>query len=389
MSTQTTSMQENTIQPQPIDQHEPILHTALFLGMFFVFLGYVVEQFSLQGDASAGLMYQFIASFLLPFFIIMAGYMSNPMTMTLGPKAFLARIGTSRIIPYVVFSLLMLVSSIVLPGWFPAGGTGSLNNMIGGVMSTLIGTPVFDIPAWFIALLVSTECMHYFVGRLLTTKTRLIAVMVIFYLEGYWFNAAVQFIFQTYDWNLNFWFLSQTPMMYGFYLFGVFMRSTDYMQRNVSRRNILIAMGIGLICLLLASRLNTEPFHLLPSTVFLAGGTSNLFLLPFTALLGTALLILGAKLWNTSSPWTARLGKNTILLFCLNGIFYHYMNPLIAKWSVTLLGTAWWATGILSMAMAVFSMALCIPIVTLVARSFPQRIGRWEIVASVPDTIEQ
>ncbi len=356
-----------------LGQRQPMLDIARFLGMICVFYAYIAEQFMILGDSSARLTYQGLSSFVLSFFIILAGYVAPPTIMELSPKVFGARIVRLRLFPYAVLSLILLVLSVLFTG---AYGQSSIQGYMYGIFATVCGRPVFNVPIWFLALLVATECFHYCVGRLLTTTTRLLVVMIVFYCEGYWFNAAIQFIFQTYHWNVNFWFLSVVPMMYSFYLFGILLRQKGYLDKYMSPRNIGIAMGACFLGLVLLAGWNAEPWQLLPGVMFLAGGTSNIIVVALSALLGSAFLFLGAKLWETC-PWAEWMGRHALILLGCNGLFYHYIYPPLAKWSIESLGTSWWTTAIVCLLATVLSFAVTIPVSYGLTRVFSKHVPSY------------
>lgn len=352
-----------------------MLDIARFLGMFLVYFGHVVEQFMYLGNAQAGLYYKFIYSFHMPFFIILAGFVHNPEKLKQPLSAFASRTAASRLIPYATFSLLMLVSTLFITGWFPAGGPGTLQNYIDGIFSTLRGLPVYNIPTWFMAMLVATEVLHYLVGRFLTSYLRLAAAIAAFYLGGYWLNSEVQFLFRPDGLDLNFWFINQAVTMYAFYLIGVLMRRRGLFLNCNAKPGLLLAAGACLALVLFTFNLNIGPWRLIPAVVVMLGGYGNIILFPITAIAGSIMLMLIGKAWDRCG-WAAWLGKHTIILFCLNGVFYHYMNQRFAKWCTEAFDLSWTSTGLLCLGASVASMALCIPAIILFTRFFPQLIGR-------------
>ena len=70
------------------------------------------------------------------------------------------------------------------------------------------------------------------------------------------------------------------------------------------------------------------------------------------------------------------MGGNALILMCLNGIFYHYINPRVAKWFVTNLSGSFLTVLGVGCVMTVMSLAVCIPLIYLFNKFVPQLVGK-------------
>jgi acyltransferase len=70
------------------------------------------------------------------------------------------------------------------------------------------------------------------------------------------------------------------------------------------------------------------------------------------------------------------MGQNTLVLMCLNGIFYHYINPPLAKWVLDSLGGSPALVTFSGVATTIVSLLLCLPFIYGFNRYLPQMIGK-------------
>ncbi|MFP4317297.1 MAG: hypothetical protein ACLFQR_13830, partial [Desulfovibrionales bacterium] len=192
--------------------------------------------------------------------------------------------------------------------------------------------PVFNVPLWFLALLVSTELLHYFAGRFLRSDFRLIAGAAGFYAFGYYLNLRIEFFQPNSFFVGSFWFVNEVPVVYAFYLVGVLMRRRGIFLKTISRPVLVAGIAASFLAVLFTFDRNTGPFVYLDAVVIMLSGHGHVLLFPFTALAGSLLLLLLAKA-SGESRLLMFLGKNTIILFCLNGVFYHFFNQPWAAWA--------------------------------------------------------
>jgi acyltransferase len=100
-----------------------------------------------------------------------------------------------------------------------------------------------------------------------------------------------------------------------------------------------------------------------------------MLLFPLTAIAGCALILLIAKMTRTQKTiiW---MGQNTLILMCLNGIFYHYINPPAAKWVLANLPNSALSIFCVGFIVTVVSLAICIPVIFMFIEFVPQLVGK-------------
>lgn len=343
---------------------------ARFIGIVLVFFGHLVEQVMYLENPAAAAQYKWVYSFHMPLFFLLAGTVFSDLKVRTGLGAFLKRRWSSRLVPYFFFSALIAGLSLVIPGWFPTVDLSSVEGYIQGAVSTLKGVPAFNIPLWFLGCLVGVEILHFCLARFWTSMLRLACAALVFYLFGYYLNLQVDF----FSSGLVFWLLNLVPLGYAFYLTGLLIKRSGVLAREFSRWQLLIGAGICLVGVFLTYDLNQGPFRLLEAVVLLLGAPGHVLLFPLTALMGIALVLILAKL-APDWPLLHHLGENTLLIYCLHGIFYHFVNPPLAAWMVGFLPAAGWSIFIFGALATILSVALTVPLAILIKRYIPQVIG--------------
>lgn len=371
--------------PPPLgDKRVVALDIARFYGMVLVYYGHIIEQVMNLGYATAAMQYKFIYSFHMPFFFLVAGYVAKPEKLFLKAGAFFRRLVASRIIPYFFFSLVFMLLSIVIPGNFVALGPPpyTLQAYAAGVVRTLLGFPVFNIPMWFMASLVSVEVLHYFVGRHMRTNRRIVLAAVCFYLIGYYINLDFQFLQFDKLFRWNYWFIQEAPVGYAFYLVGILLRrrgvffvNHSEQEKRAGSRKLLLGAAACCLIVWLTYNLNTGPFRYFDAVVIVLSAHGNVFWFPFTALVGSMMLLLLARA-SGENRVLAFMGRNVLILFILNGVFYHFLNIPFAKWIVGSLPANALVVTLATAVLTALSLAACLPLVWFFNKYLPQVVGR-------------
>jgi acyltransferase len=73
------------------------------------------------------------------------------------------------------------------------------------------------------------------------------------------------------------------------------------------------------------------------------------------------------------------MGQNTLILMCLNGIFYHYINYRVANWFLANFSGSFWPVLGIGCVMTIASLAICIPLIYLLNKFVPQLVGKPKI----------
>ena len=139
----------------------------------------------------------------------------------------------------------------------------------------------------------------------------------------------------------------------------------------------MAAATVAFLAVLFTYRLNDGPFNfpVYKAVVILFASHGHILLFPMTALAGCALVFLLARL----TPETRALnwlGRNTLILMCLNGLFYHYINPPMAKWALATFPSNGLAIFTMGSLMTIVSLATCAPLIYGLNRWVPQLVGR-------------
>jgi acyltransferase len=101
----------------------------------------------------------------------------------------------------------------------------------------------------------------------------------------------------------------------------------------------------------------------------------HILLFPLTAIAGCSLILMVAKM-TFSQKTIIWMGQNTLILMCLNGIFYHYINPQAAKWVLANLPNSDLSIFSAGFIITVVSLAICIPFIFIFIEFVPQLVGK-------------
>ena len=164
--------------------------------------------------------------------------------------------------------------------------------------------------------------------------------------------------------------------MYAFYLVGVWIGRRRLLARPAAGPALLVAALTGLAAVYLTYDLNQGPFRLkIPAVVILAAAHGQIVWFPFTALVGTiAILCLAA--WAASWRLMAFMGQNALVLFCLNGLFYHHVNARLAQWFVEAWPQSAGSLCLFAAGVSTMSLLAAIPLMAAFNRFLPQLVGR-------------
>lgn len=348
----------------------PMLDVARFFGMVLVYYGHIIERIMYLENPVAAAHYKFIYSFHMPFFFLLAGFTLAPEKTLLPLGKYLKKLAASRLVPYFVFTALLAVLSLFFAGHFVVVDLSQASGYLKGAVSTLFGFPAFNIPLWFMACLVSVELLHYVFGRFLDTRLKLMAAAVAFYVGGYFLTLKVNLMG-----GATYWLMHEALVVYAFYLAGVFMRRESILLGAQQTWRLMAASAVCLLIVVATWDLNTGPFHLFQAVVIVLSGHGNILLFPLTALAGSLLVLLLARSAG-ANRFFMFMGENALILFCLNGVFYHFFNGPFADWFAANFPGHWVAVTGAGICFTIVSMAACIPCIVLLNKWLPQLVGK-------------
>ncbi len=361
----------------PAAQRITAIDIARFMGIFLVYYGHVVERMMYLGNGTAALQYKFIYSFHMPMFFVLAGFIAKDLSAQMGVGQFAKSRLMSRVVPFAFFNLLLLVLALLFPRDFPPIPLNSFSDYLGGVLSTLINLPVFNIPTWFLMCLVSVEILHYALFRFLRdSDLRILLAMAGLYVAGYVLNDQLNLTRLGDPLRWNWWFMNEALVMYPFYLLGVLLRRRGFLTLAWPAWLTALLAALAFAAVALTYDLNQGPFKLgIKAVVIVASGHGSMLWFPITAVIGSLGLLLAARIvppWG----WACFMGRNALILFCLNGVVYHHINGPLAAWFNGALPAAWWSVSLFAALVSVASLAMAAVLVLVLNRWLPQLTGR-------------
>lgn len=355
------------------------LDMARFYAMALVFYGHFVERVMYLQDATAASQYKFIYSFHMTAFFVLAGYVAKASDLQMPLRNFLKRRFLSRLLPFIFFTFLFMIPPAFVSGEFYGLPLPSVKGYITGLKDTAFGLPLFCVPSWFLMMIFSVELVHYAAFRYIKSDAKILIGAAFFYVAGYILNWQIQFLDPTkgrvVGWNYL--FVHEAITMYAFYLVGVYMRRKRFFMNGLPAKIWAPAAAAAFLLVLFSYNLNSGHFNFaqLDAVVIMMASHGHFIWFPFTAIVGSLLLLFLASA-TPSQKILLWMGRNTLLLMCLNGIFYHYFNPRAAEWVSHAFALGPWTLTIVASAVTVASMALCMPLMYLFDRYVPELVGK-------------
>ncbi|THB75623.1 MAG: hypothetical protein D6B25_11745 [Desulfobulbaceae bacterium] len=359
---------------------------ARLYGVTLVYYGHIIESYMKAGSSVAAVHYKFIYSFHMPLFFILAGYVAKTHPRGLLPTEWARHHLTSRLVPYLFLSLLLIIPTFWTTDFTAGLVLPSVDGYVKGIAVTILGGfPYFNIPTWFLVCLFMVEFYHYCSSRLLTSNTKVLLIAFGFYLFG-----------TILAWNAH--FLRPTNMLaphgkiypyfmileaftgYSLYLVGVFLRRNKFLAGTLSPFKGVMAALACLFLVFLSYDLNKGmsllPFH--DAVLLAVSSHGNPILFPLTALIGTLMILLLAKL-TSGNRFLCYLGGNTLIIFGLNGVFYHLINDRLAEKLLFTYGDHAIIILVSGSLITLASIVLTIPFVVIFSRYIPQLIGKPQL----------
>jgi len=353
---------------------------ARFYAIALVFFGHFVEEFMVLKNPAGISLYKFIYSFHMILFVVLAGYVAKEDVVNWRIRRFIKHLFSTRLLPFIFLTLVMMIPPLFLEGKFYGLPLPTLVGYFRGTVLTVFGLPSFCIPSWFLLLVIGIEIVHYTVFRFLkNSNAKLLIAAVIFYVAGYWLNLEFDIFNPLKDRIIgwNYFFIHGAITLYSFYLLGIFLRRQRFLVEKVSAKILAPAAVIAFLVVLFTFQLNKGPFnfHVYNYVVIMFASYGHFLLFPLTAIAGCAfiLFIAGMTRARKTIVW---LGQNTMLLMFMNGIFYHYINPPLAKWILECVSSSSLAVFFISCVVTLASLALCMPFVFLFNMLVPQLVGK-------------
>lgn len=363
-----------------VKERVDFLDVARFYAIVLVFYGHFIEEFMLLKNPAGAAQYKFIYAFHMVLFVILAGYVAKERDAQWRLGRFLKHRFFSRLLPFLFFTLLMMVPPLFFNGKLFGLALPSVEGYAKGLVSTAFGLPLFCIPSWFLLLIIGIELVHFAVFRFLKrSDTRILIAAVAFYVVGYQLNLKLD-IFNPLKGRVvgwNYLFIHEAITMYSFYLLGIYLRRRGILSGKISAKYLVPWASAAFLIALFTYPLNNGPFnfHIYNYVVILFASHGHMWLFPLTAIAGSLSILLVAKMVPAQKTMVW-LGQNTLILMCLNGIFYHYINPGLAKWVLGNLSGSAMVICTTGFIVTLVSLCLCIPLVLVLNKYIPQLVGK-------------
>ncbi len=334
------------------------------IGIVLVFYGHVLQKGVSPANHSAADQLRLVYSFHMPLFFMLAGFFFKPATNVVQR---LRQLALRRLLPVAFFGLLLL----------PLWARGELSATVSWRHDTALmalkylrGHPELNWPTWFLVCLCVCEAMAIFtLGAIRSAAGQLLFGCACVLLGVYFCNhSATPASGLAYTLGRT-WFASEAVVALGFYAMGHSLFPL-LRQLALSRRLAVAVFVVGAAVTVATYRLNPAA----GDAVMMAArrqGQALPFLL--TSLAGSvAAIALGVLL--SGAGRLQSIGRNTLPLLGLNGLFFHYVNHKVAeRWcfpdspALVAVDTA---------VVTILSLLVCIPAVHLINKLVPQLVGK-------------
>ncbi len=351
------------------------------IAIFFVFY-YHILHFVIYKDYPHGLIEsRFILSFIMPLFFFLSGLVFNDRLLSL--KKYFLKSYKSLIAPLYFFNFISLILLICVRLFYQGPlVTEEQGAIIVRILALLIaGLPSFSGPTWFLTCLSSVQVLHFFVTYFSKSNVALILSLVLFSVVSIKIVPLFNYPGYIVKGLKFFWFFPSALSAIVFFQAGILFR-------RIAIENILKNKLILLIILFLSGVVVITTFNLNTSAYsgywqgaylnFLNYGNYFLFYIP-----GFSGAIFFICLSMLIKPYKILLfyGENTLILLGLNGIFYHFLNPLTGQFFINYCKNInWWSFFLLCICITIIQFGLCYPFIGIIKKSltiFVNRLTFW------------
>jgi fucose 4-O-acetylase-like acetyltransferase len=329
-----------------------------------VFYGHVLQSLSIAGWLSVRPPFHFIYAFHMPLFFLVAGFFFQP-GHALGERA--GALVRRRLLPVAFFGLLMLPFWSYGPLRHGANWWAVVWPQMAGYVR---GMPQLNWGTWFLVCLFMCECMALVLLRRVKSMAGQILLGLLCIGVGTQFCAHVHGVAELTGIEDPTWFIYEAVVALGFYAIGhaVF----PWLQR-LARPDVVVGI-IAVLSLLLA--LDTLGLNASsPDLVVMMASSQHGNALDFTiTALAGSFLILGLGMLLARVRLLRVIGQKSLILLGLNGVFFHFVNPLLTKVlgpQDTLVSVCGYA-----LLLTVVSLLLYWPLVRLLEHYVPQLVGK-------------
>jgi acyltransferase len=349
---------------------------AKALGIITVFYGHIVEKIFLTYTIpAAGFQYKLIYSFHMPLFFLLSGYLMKE-TQRRKFSIFMKNKFMTRIVPFFFFNIL------ILPCYFIDAKIShqsiDVSQIFPRFLYLLTGRPSLNFITWFLTCLFSVEVINYLLYPVLRrSRTVMCMAMVLFYIMGWSLSYKADIINQYITipedyWD--YWLIREALVAYSFYLFGNLIATFTILNKKINPYLNVLLLMLTAVCVLATFNMNYGPFKRIPVVFFAHGMYGSFFLFPLTAIAGSMCIISASRLMPSIS-FMSFLGRDTLSLMGLNGIFAMFLNIIFINYSMKIFSDNHFSVFMQCASLTCITLLLCVPFVILMKRYLPFVIG--------------
>jgi fucose 4-O-acetylase-like acetyltransferase len=340
--------------------------TAKALGMFLVFYGHFVKNLYSDGSDIPFLHHKYIYAFHMPLFFFISGFYFKPVE-NFGVK--IKQLFLRRLLPVFAFALLSL------PLWllynFIMEGNMNLTSVGVRLLSYGRGNPQLNIITWFLVCLFISEVVIAAISTIFKKRVFLSCIGFVFLISGVIISNRIEQFTALTGVAKNVWFIHTAFVAIGFYLIGFFIYPYINNLIKTIKWVFVPSMILGFVGLFFTYDRNS-PFIEFNVNMITAqfGDLINFIISSFLGVLGIVSLSIIVK----SNKILEFIGKNTLILIGLNGIFYAFINKHLGNLFIE--GGNWWQITLYAFLISILSLLVCYPIITIFNKYVPQLMGR-------------
>ncbi len=346
------------------------IDVAKALCIFLVFYIHILEGFIKMGNETAYVNLRFIAAFIIQIFIMLSGFVAKE-PPSIKFKIFLKQKVFTRVIPIMFFNLIL-----VIPLLTANHSIQNIKKILKEIVGLTVGSTSFNVPTWFLVCFLSMEILHFFAARYLTNMKRIVIAIVLFYTIGWLLTWQINNI-RIFGYRvLTFWYFGEAILAYSFYLIGIAINRSGFYNKTRPVYIRLITFSVFTLALLLTFSMNDTFFPTSYMCVDMASYMhGNPFFFLINSIIGSLAVIALSRLMPAFKAFTY-IGRNTITLLCIDGVFYALVNYRIGSWITKHLAPlSALSTMLICFITAVIQFALSIPVAHFLAKYFPELLG--------------
>ncbi len=340
--------------------------TAKALGMFLVFYGHLIKNLYSDGNDIAFLQHKYIYTFHMPLFFFLSGFYFKPV-QNFGLK--FKQLFLSRLLPVFTFGL------ISLPLWllynFMIDGSMKLPDIALKILSYGRGNPQLNIITWFLVCLFMAEIIIAAISTIFKKRIILCFIGFAFLISGVIISNRLEEFSALSGIAKNVWYIHTAIVAIGFYLIGYFVYPYINKLIKIAKWAFIPLMLIGFVGLFFTYD-NNSPFLGFNVNMF-AAQYGDLILFVVSSFLGILGIIALSVLLKSNKIFDF-IGKNTLILIGLNGIFFSFINKHLG--ALFLDNGNWWQITLYALLVSVLSLLVCYPVINLLNKYIPQLVGR-------------